>query len=58
MLFHENRLLSDDSHEMHSLYFQKLQNLSSAAVLICALMVDWADTLDNLNTSCLHLCHE
>ena len=43
MIFPENCLLSDDSHEISYLFFQKLgkmsQNLSSAAVLIGALRV-------------------
>ena len=39
MIFHENRLLADDSHEISYLIFSKklgkvLQNLSSAAVAI------------------------
>ena len=40
MIFHENRLLADDSHEISYLIFRKLrkvlQNLSSAAVVIDA----------------------
>ena len=43
MIFHENRLLADDSHEISYLIFRKLrkmsQNLSSAAVVIDALRV-------------------
>ena len=44
MIFHENRLLADDSHEISYLnFFRKLgkmsQNLSSAAVVIGALRV-------------------
>ena len=43
MIFHENRLLTDDSQEISYLFFQKLrkmlQNLSSAAVVIGALRV-------------------
>ena len=43
MIFHMNRLLADDSHEISYLIFQKLgkmlQNLSSAAVVIGALRV-------------------
>ena len=44
MVFHENRLLADDSHEISYLvFFQKLGkmslNLSSAAVVIGALRV-------------------
>ena len=42
MIFHENRLLADDSHEKSYLIFFEnwerfLQNLSSAAVVIGAL---------------------
>ena len=41
MIFHENRLLADDSHEISYLIFWKirkmLQKLPSAAVLIGAL---------------------
>ena len=41
MIFHENRLLADDSHEVsYLIFFKKLgkisQNLSSAAVVIGA----------------------
>ena len=44
MIFHENRLLADDSHEISYLSFfaklvKMLQNLSSAAVVIGALRV-------------------
>ena len=44
MIFHENRLLADDSHEIsYLIFFQKLgkvsQSLSSAAVVIGALRV-------------------
>ena len=44
MIFHENRLLADDSHEIPNLiFFRKLekmsQNVSSAAVVIGALRV-------------------
>ena len=45
MIFHENRLLADDSHEISHLnfFFRKLekmsQNLSSAAVAIGAIRV-------------------
>ena len=44
MIFHDNRLLADDSHEIsHLIFFRKLgnmlQNLSSAAVVIGALRV-------------------
>ena len=41
MIFHENPLLADNSHETYLIFFQKLgqmsQNLSSAAVMIGAL---------------------
>ena len=45
MIFHENRLLADNSHEIsYLLFFQKLgkmsQKLSSAAVVIGALRVN------------------
>ena len=45
MIFHENRLLADDSHEIsYFIFFRKLgkmsQNLSSAAVVIGALRVN------------------
>ena len=44
MIFHENRLLADDSHEISFLFYSKirkaLQNLSSAAVVIGALRVN------------------
>ena len=44
MIFHENRLLADDSHEIsYLIFFHKLgkiwQNLKSAAVVIGALKV-------------------
>ena len=50
MIFHENRLLADDSHKTSYLfYFQKLgkmsQNLSSAAVVIGALRVNLDQTI-------------
>ena len=45
MIFHENRLLADDSHDITPYFFQKLrkmlQNLSSAAVVIGALRVNY-----------------
>ena len=45
MIFHENRLLADDSNEISSLFFSKIgkmwQNLSSAAVVIGALSVKY-----------------
>ena len=44
MIFHENRLLADDSHEISHLFFRKLekmsQKLSSADAVIGALMVN------------------
>ena len=54
MIFHENGLLADDSHEISYLnFFRKLrkmsQNLSSAAVLIDTLRV-------NLNITSLKAC--
>ena len=33
MIYHENRLLADDSHEISYLIFSKIKNLSSAAVI-------------------------
>ena len=44
MIFHENRLLADDSHEIsYLIFFENLEkyqkNLSSAAVVIGALRV-------------------
>ena len=52
MIFHEYRLLADDSHETSYLIFSKikkmLQNLSSAAVVIGALRVNLG-TLDQVN---------
>ena len=44
MIFHENRLLADDSHVISYLIFVEIgnlsQNLSSAAVVIGALRVN------------------
>ena len=45
MIFHENGLLADDSHEIYLLFFSRKlgkmwQNLSSAAVVIGALRVN------------------
>ena len=44
MIFHENCLLADNSHEISYLFFKKLgkmsQNLSSAVVVIGALRVN------------------
>ena len=53
MIFHENRLLADDSHEISYLIFvrklgQNLQNLSSAAVVIGALRVNPFSASHNL----------
>ena len=52
MIFHENRLLADDSHEIPYLnFFRKLgkmsQNLSSAAVMIGALKVSYFNTISS-----------
>ena len=49
MVFHEKRLLADDSHEIsYLIFFRKLgkmsQNLSSAAVVIGVLRVKFADS--------------
>ena len=51
MIFHENRLLADDSHETSYLIFFKnlgkmSQNLSSAAVVIGALRVKSSSSRD------------
>ena len=48
MIFHENRLLVDDSHEIPFHYFCRklgklLQNLSSAAVVTGALRVNYQE---------------
>ena len=56
MIFHENRLLTDDSHVISYLIFvQKFgkmsQNLSSAAFVICALRVN---EFAHINTSVLY----
>ena len=61
MLFHENRLLADDSRVIsclllyHFLFYSKLgkirQNLSSAAVVIGALRVKWQSLLVNILAS-------
>ena len=52
MIFHENRLLADDSHEISYLIFSKIgedvQILSSAAVVIAALRVNCACTVISL----------
>ena len=43
MIFHENRLLADDSHEISYLFFRKLRKMSqklSSAVVIGPLMVN------------------
>ena len=45
MIFHENHLLADDSHEISYLFFSKIRkdvtNLSSAAIVIGALRVKY-----------------
>ena len=51
MIFHENRLLADHSHEiLHLIFVEKLgklsQNLSSAAVVIGALRVNSNSIMD------------
>ena len=46
MIFNENRLLADDSHEISYLIF--FENLSSAAVVIGALRVKKTIEYDNL----------
>ena len=40
MIFHETRLLADDSHEILYLMFSKIRNMLSAAVMIGALRVN------------------
>ena len=57
MIFHENRLLADDSHEISYFFFRKLekmpQNLPSAAVVIGALRVNRLKTdADCISVSC------
>ena len=51
MIFNENRLLADNSHEISYLIFRKLgkmlQNLSSAAVVIGAIRVRGCNIYDN-----------
>ena len=51
MIFHENRLLTDNSYEISALIFQKLgkmsQYLSSAKVLIGALKVKNSPSFEN-----------
>ena len=47
MIFHENRLLPDDSHEISFLIGKMLHNLSSAAVVIGALRVNHRVTRNN-----------
>ena len=52
MIFHENPLLADISQEISYLFFQKFgkmsQNLSSAAVVIGALRVNYNSVLKHL----------
>ena len=56
MIFHENRLLADDSHEISSfiIFFRKSgnmsKNVSSAAVLIGALRVPRSDIAKAVDT--------
>ena len=52
MIFHENRLLADDSHVI-SYLIKMSQNLSSAAVVICALVDHKVEP--DLGTSCLQI---
>ena len=52
MIFHENHLLGDDSHEISFLLFllnisKNITNLSSAAVVIGALRVEHKKMTDN-----------
>ena len=54
MIFHENRLLADDSHEIsYLIFFQKLrkmlQKLSTAAVVIGALWFNFGNIYKNLH---------
>ena len=53
MIFHENRLPADDSHEILYLIFRKLgklsQNVSSAAVVIGALWVKGQNAIEIIN---------
>ena len=64
MIFHENRLLADDPHEISYLPFcRKLgkmsQNLSSAVVVIGALMVKVKSKLHYVNQHCeLHMLRD
>ena len=52
MIFHENRLPADDSHEILYLIFRKLgklsQNVSSAAVVIGALRVKGLNVIESI----------
>ena len=53
MIFHENRLLADDSHEIpYLIFYRKLrkmsQNLSSAAVVNGALRVNTKTELNEM----------
>ena len=61
MIFHENRLLADDSHEIsYLIFFGKLgkmsQNLLSAAVMIGALTVNFVPKSVCLPSVCLSVC--
>ena len=59
MIFHENRLLADDSHLISYLFCRKLgkmsQNLSYAAIVIGALRVNnkIEKTLQQISNSCM-----
>ena len=58
MIFHENRLLADDSHEVsYLLFFRQLgkmsKDLSSTAVLIGALKVKFKLSIMNLQKQIL-----
>ena len=59
MIFHDNRLLADDSHEMsYLIFFRKLekmsQKLSSAAVVVGALRVKTDSMFSYLNSFSPH----
>ena len=61
MIFHKNRLLADDSHEISSLIFLKKlgkmsQKLPSAAIVIGALRVKVQITLKVVRFRCLLKC--
>ena len=57
MIFHENCLLADDSHEIsYLIFFRKLvktsQNLLSGAVVIGALRVNQCNVSSHLSCQC------